>query len=114
MPVTPLRFDTESGTGRVLLTDVTAVLADRLEADELAARYGETVDWSVSTADEWPEREKTDAVAGAFGDMHSARAKLAEAIAEYRRRGGSEETVRECLEGLLWLVERHRPGNQTA
>lgn len=112
MPVTPLRFDAESSTGRVLLTDITTVLSDRTQVDSLASRYGETVDWSMPAAQDWPTRAAPDSAAEAFAEMICARNELAKAIEEYRRRDGSEETVRECLEGLLWLVERHRPEPQ--
>jgi hypothetical protein len=113
MPVTPLRFDTASSTGRVMI-NVTAVLSDRHEVDTLATRYGETVNWETPAARGWPATERGSTNAEAFVAMGSARNDLVEAIAEYRRRGGSEETIRECLEGLLWLVERQRPDRQDA
>jgi hypothetical protein len=81
MPVTPGTFDPRTRTGEIILTEVTARVFSRAQADRLAASYGEVIDWAGST---WP----LDLSGGGEG-LH-AFARLGEAARAF------EDAVRAC------------------
>ena len=115
MPITPEPFDKEARDGALTISDATVYCGSRLEADVVAQRFGEQIDWPKGC--EWPrlpyegepDEARDAALRFAIRSLNRAGHTWNLAVVTYSQAGGSDDQMIQRAAEQLFTELRHVP-----